>query len=373
MYINKITGRMYLILFLVLICLPGPIWLIAGNYIYSINNENRTFAAKPVFNISDYDAYSMVYTTYFNDNLPFKNKLTEMNSWVNYCFFKTSANDNVILGKQKWLFYGNINDGDPMGDYEGKNIFTDNQMQAIQEAAVNVQNRLAEMGIELTIIIPPNKERVYRQYMPEYYEYSENSRTDMLIGQLQQVNVNVINPRNELLDKQAQYPLYYSYDTHWNQLGAYVGTCEILKTWGVTTQDISEVTIVSQPLQGSYHICAEDDLAKLLNLRDSIFNDEIEYSIQESASIDWSEVTDDFMHIENPKAPENKKVFLLGDSYRMAMLPTLSMYFSDVYVVHRDYYTYSMLEQTTPDYLIIEYVERQSGLMDTLEQVVFEK
>lgn len=370
---DRIIGKMYLTLFIILVCLPGPVWFIAGNYINSTNNENRVLAVRPVFDIGTYDTYPMEYTKYFNDHLPFKNELTALSSWINYCLFRTSVNESVILGKQKWLFYGNVHGGDPMGDYEGKNLYTDEQLCVMTEAALNVQNRLEEMGIELAIIVPPNKERIYSQYMPEYYVQSEMSRTDLLVEQLQLADINVINPQNGLLEKQSEYQLYFAYDTHWNQLGAYVAACDILDSWGIETRDISELTIISQPLWNNYHICAEDDLAKVLNLRDSLFNDEIEYRIQETVNIDWSEVTDDFFHIENKDAPNNEKVFLLGDSFRMAMIPALSMYFSDVYIAHRDYYTYSMLEETNPDYLIIEYVERQSGLLDRVEQTVFER
>lgn len=373
MYMDKKIEKIYLILFIIMICLPMPIWSLAGCYIDSENNENRMLATRPFFNISMYETYSLEYNSYLNDNLPFKNRLTALNSWVNYCIFRSSVNERVILGKQKWLFYGNTNDGDPIGDYEGKNVFTDEKLYDIQESVVNVQNRFAEMGIELAIVIPPNKERIYASFMPDRYVYSETSRTDLMIEQLQEANVNVINPKGSLLNLQSQYQLYFSYDTHWNQLGAYIGTCDILKEWGIETINLSELTILSQPLQGNYHICAEDDLARLLNLRDSVFDDEIEYSIQESYNIDWSEISDDFLHIGNNEAPNNKKIFLLGDSFRVAMIPALCMYFSDVYVVHRDYYTYSMLVETKPDYLIVEYVERQSGMLDRLEHIIFEQ
>ncbi|MDE5976890.1 MAG: hypothetical protein K2G70_00265, partial [Turicibacter sp.] len=182
---DKKIGKMYLVLFIVMICLPVSIWSMMGSYIDSTNNENRMLASRPVFDISMYETYSLEYNSYLNDNLPFKNELTALNSWVNYYIFRTAVNESVILGKQKWLFYGNTNDGDPMGDYEGENVFTDEKLHNIQESAINVQNRIAEMGIELAIIVPPNKERIYTSYMPDRYIYSETSRTDLMIEQLQ--------------------------------------------------------------------------------------------------------------------------------------------------------------------------------------------
>lgn len=372
---NKRIKKLYLALFIVAVGFPCFFWLVLGKNINLVggNYENRILASEPIFDVNTYESYPLEYEAYFNDNLPFRNKLVSLNSWINYSVFEVSTSNRVILGKEKWLFYGDVTDGNPVGDYEGTNSFSDEEISCMCEAALNVQNRLEDMGIQFAIIIPTNKERIYAKYMPDYYKYSENSRTDLLVEVLQNKNLNIINPKDRLLDLQSQYQLYYSYDTHWNQLGGYVSVCDILNMWGIETAGLTDLTILSSELKDNYHVSAVDDLANMLNLRNSVFCDEIEYEIEEIYDVDWSQITYDLTHFENKTATNNETVFLLGDSFRVAMIPSLCTYFSDVYVVHTSSYTHNMLEEIEPDYLIIEYVERHSMYLKEIEHMVFEQ
>lgn len=362
----KRMQKMYLALFIILICLPRFLCLIFEKYIDSANYENRIPAEKPAFHIDTFKDYPSEYEAYFNDNLPFRNVLISLNSWVNYCVFKSSSSERVILGKNKWLFYGDTNDGNSIADYEGTNAFSDEEIQAMKDVCRSTQNRLEEMGIQLAIVIPPNKERVYSEYMPDCYTFKESSRTDLMIEELKNEDIHVIDLKNDLLNRKSDYPLYYPYDTHWNQLGAYVGACSILNSWGYPTEDLSELTILSAAKRGG-------DLANMLNLSNLVFDDGAEYSIQESYSGDGTQLSDGFLYFKNPDAPIAKTVFLLGDSFREAMKPALCKYFSDVYIVPRGSYTYTMLEQAGPDYMIVEYVERCSDALIGMESIVFEK
>ena len=47
--------------------------------------ENRTLAEKPVFNISTMNSFSEKYESYFNDHIPFRNIIININ--VNILYF----------------------------------------------------------------------------------------------------------------------------------------------------------------------------------------------------------------------------------------------------------------------------------------------
>lgn len=369
MQMNKKSQKLYLILFIVVICLPILYWLVLGQNVVSDNYENRTLADKPTFSLDAYEDYSSQYESYFNDHFPFRNQLVPLNGLINYCVFNISTNESVILGKNNWLFFYGYEGENPIGDYEGTRTFSDEELSKMRDSCLSIQTELAEMGIRFAIIIPTNKERVYSQYMPEQYILSEASRTDMAIETLQEAGINIVNPKEDLLSLCSEYQLYYQYDTHWNQLGAYIGVCDILKSWDIEVTDLRDLTINSSELKDDYHKSASCDLAMMLNLRDYVFDDDVEYSIQECYSIEWSQVEQmNPMHLINNQAINDKTIVLVGDSFTVAMIPALCTYFSEVYVLGGC--TCDTLEEISPDYLIVEYVERYSEKMQEIENLI---
>lgn len=356
--------NVYLAMFILFICLPLLGGRILGNYVDSSNYENRSFAPRPTFHVETYQNYPSEYEAFFNDNLPFRNELISLNSWVYYRIFGTPANENVILGKDKWLFYHSVSDGNPLADYEGNLSFSAEETEEMAAASLATQDRLRKMGIRFAVLIPPNKERVYSQHMPERYAFSPISRSDQMMEVLKAKGVPIISPKENLLALRSEYELYYPYDTHWNQLGAYVGTCSVLESWGMATADLSELQISAFERRG-------DDLANMLHLGEWVFNDGTEYSIAGNFDDGTAPIGEGLAYFENPDAPCKQAVFLLGDSYRTAMKPALCLYFSDVYVADQKLYSYDMLEQASPDCLIVEYVERNSDKLAEIEELVF--
>ncbi len=362
--------KLYLILFAVVICVPWAARML-GEHADVPGSENRMSAQKPVLHADTWKEYPSAYEAWFNDTIPFRDELITLHGFVNYRLFHTSVNDSVLLGKGKWLFYKSEQDGNPMGNYEGTNVFGAEETDAIKTAAMHVQDRLEKMGIQTAFVIPPDKERIYSQYMPDCYVLAEQSRTGKLVLELKKAGVHITYPEKELRNAASENQLYYAYDTHWNQLGAYVGTAAVLETYGMQLPALDGLTVLSHPLRDNYHICALDDLANMLNLREAVFWDEMEYVIEENYRTDWQEVTDGLIHVKNRQAPCEKTLLLIGDSFRVSMIPALATCFTDVYAVHRGSYTPDMLNGTKPDYLIAEYVERYSGQLADAERMIF--
>lgn len=299
---------------------------------------------------------------------------SKVDSLFTYKMVGEIVNSQVLNGSDKWLFYKSKTDGDSIADYEGTNSFTTDELkQAIDKSKIT-QNEVEKRGIKFEITIIPNKENIYSEYMPETYKHSEISRTDNLIKKLKENGVNVVSPKQELLDNHINYQLYYYYDTHWNQLGAYIGVKDVLAEWNIQMPNLSECSIHKKNLRENYHYCGVDDLAQMVGLI-SLFDDEIEYEVDKSISMDWKRFETEqnnfqISHFTNKKARQHEKILLVGDSFRSSMIPSLSQIFSDVYVVHRDYYSENMLDEIGPDYLIAEYVERYSEEILTIDDLV---
>ena len=106
---------------------------------------------------------------YKTDNIPFKNQLIAINNSIDYFVFHKASNERVILGEDQWLFYDCKDDGDPIGSYQGTNLFTEADLLAIKNNCIEQRDFLASQGKEFVIFIVPNKERVYYEHLPERY------------------------------------------------------------------------------------------------------------------------------------------------------------------------------------------------------------
>ena len=59
----------------------------------------------------------------------------------------------------------------------------------------------------------------------------------------------------------------------------------------------------------------------------------------------------------------------MGDSFRAAMLPLLSMTFCDVYAVNMTIMEPEMLDELEPDYVIFEMCEREAAHLDSIKEL----
>lgn len=325
--------------------------------------------------INDLDQYVKNIDSMWFSSMFKKQYLSRIDSIYTYYATGEIASSQVIKGEENWLFYKSINDGDTIGDFEGTNRYTNTEMASMLATALWTQKELEARGIKFAIIVAPNKENIYWEYMPDTYTHRSISSTDILIDFLDENGVNIINPKEELSDKHLEFQLYYLYDTHWNQLGAYIGVKNVLESWNINIPALEERTISSVSLSDNYNCCGEDDLAQMIGLREKVFNDDLEYEINGLGFMNWNRylVEQDNNEVSsylNPKAQMQVSILLVGDSFRSAMIPALRETFSEVYVTHRSYYTAELLEEINPEYLIVEYVERYSKQINNIDSIV---
>mgnify|MGYP000342629195 CR=1 FL=1 len=86
---------------------------------------------------------------YKTDNIPFKNQLIAINNSIDYFVFHKASNKRVILGEDQWLFYDCKDDGDPIGSYQGTNLFTESDLLAIKNNCIAQRDFLASLSFSL--------------------------------------------------------------------------------------------------------------------------------------------------------------------------------------------------------------------------------
>jgi hypothetical protein len=105
---------------------------------------------------------------WFSDNFAFRDYMVKLNNSVKFYGLGVSPTEQVILGKDGWLYYNSKTDGDPIGCYRGTLLLRQSEVQAISLALEEWRLWLRKRGIRFVVMFPPNTPSVYPEYLPRY-------------------------------------------------------------------------------------------------------------------------------------------------------------------------------------------------------------
>ena len=312
----------------------------------SVNLEKRELAPFPEVRPSAIGAFPSGFESYFNDRIPFRNDLIWLNSVLDYTVFATSSNDEVVLGKDGWLFFKNS-----IVQETGRVAFTADELDRIARNLQAIESYCNERGITFVLCIAPNKEHVYNDELPDpYVQRAEIGQYERVILYLaQHTNLTVVHPETALAAWRRSHPepVGYLTDTHWNSLGGYIGARELLAALGRSAPELRGIALSDLP---------EHDLADMLHLDKTIgLGKDYVPVFDETATL----VEDDFyghVRYENPQG--EGKILLRRDSFCNTMHRPLSQSWASYDAVHPLAFTWSMLDEYKPDVFVFELVER---------------
>ena len=145
-------------------------------------------------------------------------------------------------------------------------------------------------------------------------------------------------PLEALLAAKEQKQVYYSTDTHWNQLGAFVGFQDLYsKAYGQEPATLDSVTFI----EGDELYAG--DLANMAGIQADYKQDVIYTFDKESA---------------DPAQYHDEVVLLVGDSFGGFYSTVAKGYYKDVIWKHTTEFNMCMIEESNPDVIIWESVER---------------
>jgi len=306
------------------------------------NFENRVLAEMPQLKIDTITSLPGAFESYFNDHFGFRGALVKWNSIVRVKYLKTSTSPDVILGKNQWLFYR-----PGVDDFRGLTSLSKGQLDDTSYSIQNKRDWLGERGIHYLVVIVPNKETIYPEYLPETAtRVRQETKLDQFLGHLEaNWDMEVLDVRDSLLRAKAQYPVYYRTDTHWNDYGAFVTYCEIMKELtehfpGLQFPSIAEYDVVRDGASYS------GDLAKMLAMPEVFKESEAPKVILKT---DWTS-----------SQVRVKKAVVFRDSFFDTLEPYLSPHFEDVVVAPMwGRFDWALVEREQPDVVISTSVERE--------------
>ena len=357
---EKKAGRIIiLIAFVVIICLSNVIRLFAGKIVDTTSRENRTPAKKPEMTADSYGTFSSDYTSYYNDNLPFRNNLITLNSAIDYFCFGRPSSDHVAIGTDNWLFYTKKDDGDPIGCYQGTNLFTEDQLNAITQNCMEMRDLIESQGKEFVILIVPNKERIYSEYMPERYgKPADNYGALQIYDHLKtNTDLRVIYPYDELMaaKEQVSENIWYKTDTHWNMIGAYAGASSLMKELGIEMPSLNSNTVTIKAGEET-----SGDLADMLSLHKQLLFADRQYTVEgyDMHDLKCSGKGFDKMINYHATGADPRSIYIIRDSYATQMADYIGSQFSDTFLRYASSYSYDELLRCDPDIVVYETAER---------------
>lgn len=159
-----------------------------------------------------------------------------------------SMASQVITGKDGWLFYKAIGDGSTLSDYEGINHYSPQGLQRVEKNIMAAKNAVEAKGARFVVMLAPNKESIYSEYMPKKYKRKTTyTRYDQLYDYLEaNTSLDVCYPKQSLLKYKDKYELYYPTDNHWNRQGQFIGVQELMDITDGRSIPISSVKFTKE-------------------------------------------------------------------------------------------------------------------------------
>ncbi|NLL92394.1 MAG: hypothetical protein GX222_08315 [Ruminococcaceae bacterium] len=359
---KKILQQKFLVaVFLVFLIAPMIVHLFVKDTIDTENREKRELVQFSEVAAAPLRSKPYVFQQYFNDHLPFKNQLVAVNSLVSMRLFHTTASPLVLVGEKNWLFFNNIGADNPIDDVLGITTYSEEDLKLAAENIERRRENLESQGIELYVMVVPNKEAAYFEYLPGYIQekVAEKSRTDELAEYLVKNGVDIVYPKQELLAAKEKNQVYYKYDTHWNHLGAYTGVRELYSCMGI-----------SLPALDSYKVTTgapSKDLADLAGIG-TFCEDDVSYWTEGfGEGIGYKAEYLDHGYVRyTSDSEDNRTVLVIGDSYFGSMQPYFYLQFGEVIEINRNAAKYNpdeLIARYRPDIVVLQIVERASSVL----------
>ena len=326
------------------------------------SRENRNLAKLPRWprDFAEAKAYSDQLLTYFRDHFAFRNTMIRGVAIGSYHGVGQRNANRIIVGKEGWLFYAS--DENYLAD-RGLDPFSESDLDAWEALLERRDQYFRDRGIALVVVIPPDKQTIYPEYMPEEFAHPPRaSRLDQLIARLKDRHspVRLVDLRPALLAAKQERQVYFKTDSHWNDDGIYPAYMALLKGIG---EAMPGYRFEPQP-RSNFLVKLEEwngDLAQQLDLY---------YEYREQTRRWWRR---DFVGRPNAFAdlpriastdgdPMGPRLLTYNDSFTAPMIQFLAPNFS-----HATYqwnaWTESIdpaaVKEAKPDVVLCEFVERK--------------
>jgi hypothetical protein len=146
--------------------------------------------------------------------------------WVKYKL-GTLKSGHIFQGKEGFLFSMEGGQAD-LDDYRGL-ANPGNKVDRLKDTLIKRNEIVRLLGGRLLYLIAPIGENVYNELLPRQYQKVGNRRRATLaMDAMRGTGVDVLYLTPAVTEGKARGRVFYKFDSHWNWLGAYIGSQAVI-------------------------------------------------------------------------------------------------------------------------------------------------
>ncbi|MEA2696309.1 MAG: alginate O-acetyltransferase complex protein AlgJ [Myxococcales bacterium] len=304
---------------------------------------------------------------YLKNAMGFRATLVRVRALIAWRVLGVSSAPESVIRADPWLFLA----GERMVDnFRRVSPFTDRELETWRSVLKARADWLAQRGIRYMVVVAPDKESIYREFVPPWLtRVAAPSRLE----QLRQAAATT--PGVELLDlsdalerHKDEERLYYLSDTHWNDRGAFFGYQAIagrLAAWFPDVKMLTDHDFTRQAV-----VTAGGDLARMSGLKNDITEPQVHLRLSSAdraaTFADGSPLTFERMSVRGRKRFETRSrlgeipsATIIRDSFGEALIPFLASHFQSATWLWSYDFSADVIDQQRPTVVIQELVERK--------------
>lgn len=320
-------------------------------------DERRTLRTRPTLG---FDAHSLAsypgdFDAFYGDRMGFRSSLIRWNNYIEVTWLDTipdvgepgdlpvgtpiaarrgGRGKQVVLGVDGWFFYGGEG---ALDDYRGLGSLKNRELAEWRREFEARRDWLRERDAEYLLLIAPNKESIYSEFMPKNIrKIGSVSRLDQILSYLgERSDLIIVNPMPHLREARASERVYARTDTHWNDVGAHIAYLDLMEALqalfpAIEAHDRSWFRVRTEFGRGG-------DLASLLGISESLSEEKITLQRKQMAGARRTQVNV-LSSLEADSPPfamtgttsQISRAVVFSDSFGLVLVPFLSEHFGRI-------------------------------------------
>jgi alginate O-acetyltransferase complex protein AlgJ len=290
-------------------------------------------------------------------------------------FLDISSHSEVILGSEGWLFFnGKAFQGGKTSveDYLGLNVLPQPELEKWKNWVEAKRDFLEKQGVSYLLVYAPEKTTIYPEYLPKRFDKVGKSAGEQHIEYLSKHStVAVLDLSKPLLEAKNKERVYYKTDSHWNDMGAFIGYQAIIRKLNQMNPGYNLKSFDRSDFKVIYRKSIPGDLGHIIGARELLREDYVDLiPIKPKCGkpvLDSPQelIRDNISALPYECGESERKLLMFRDSFSNNLIPHLIEHFERSVFILNKIKTLAFLKKAVdfekPDLVIEEIGDRKIG------------